>query len=49
MFQGEAQVEVVQGLMKLLQNDSLPPIVTTKVLALLANIITTHAQAQVLT
>ncbi|XP_045620866.1 integrator complex subunit 4 [Procambarus clarkii] len=43
---GEAQSEAVEGLMKLVPNDSLSPIITTKVLALLANIITTHAQAQ---
>lgn len=45
-FMGDSQSEVVQELMKLLLNDSLPPIITTKVLSLLANIITTHTQAQ---
>ncbi|XP_066973639.1 integrator complex subunit 4 [Macrobrachium rosenbergii] len=43
---GELQGEVIQALILLLQNDSLPPIITIKVLAILAAIITTHAQAQ---
>lgn len=43
---GDSQIEVVQELMKLLLNDTLPPFITTKVLALLANIITSHTQAQ---
>ncbi|XP_063598149.1 integrator complex subunit 4-like [Penaeus indicus] len=43
---GETQTEVVQGLMTLLQNESHPPIIIVKVLALLAAVITTQSQAQ---
>ncbi|KAK7078719.1 Integrator complex subunit 4 [Halocaridina rubra] len=42
----ESQGEVIEALLVLLQNDSHPPIIAIRSLAVLATIITTHAQAQ---